>query len=270
MELSATLKLAGGAEMPPIGLGTWQLTGKEALQRTHDALEAGYRMIDTSGDYNNQPQIGEALSKSRVERSNTYIVSKVEEIDDAYQKTRLNLDELVLTYIDLILIHRPPIDGSGVDLWRGLMRAKTEGLVRDIGVSNYSVEQISELYQQTGEIPAVNQIEWSPFGYSQAMYDYCRSRQIIIQAYSPLTRGSRLGDALLGDLASTYQRTPAQILLRWNLQRGTVPLPKSSSREHLQENLDIFDFELTEDDMRKLNAANEHYSALAPKLLYVE
>lgn len=270
MDLHTTVKLMSGAEMPLIGLGTWQLTGEEAVQQTQEALDAGYRMIDTSGDYHNQQQIGEALGKSHVDRHHMYIVSKVEETDDAYQKTRHNLDELALAYIDLILIHRPPADGIGVDLWRGLIRTKTEGLVRDIGVSNYSIEQISQLQRQTGEIPVVNQIEWSPFGYSQTMYDYCGNQQIIIQAYSPLTRGNRLDDALLSDLASTYQRTPAQILLRWNLQRGTVPLPKSSSREHLQDNLDIFDFELTEDDIRTLNAANEHYSALAPKPLYIE
>jgi len=247
--------------MPILGLGTWQLT-KDTAGTVEAALRLGYRMIDTAEDYGTQPGIGEAIKRNATARDRIYVVTKVEETDDAYEATRRYLDELQLDYADLMLIHRPPPSGAGEELWRGLIRAKKDGLARDIGVSNYAIDLIEILIRATGETPTVNQIEWSPFGHSDKMLTYCQQRQIVIQAYSPLTRTKRLDDNTLGALAAKYGKTPAQMLIRWNLQRGTVPLPKANRREHLQENFQIFDFEISRDDMASINGLNEGYSSL--------
>jgi 2,5-diketo-D-gluconate reductase A len=257
----STVAVRGGTAMPVLGLGTWQLLRDTAGTVAH-ALSLGYRMIDTSGDYGTQPEIGEAIRGSGAHRHELYLVSKVEETDDAYRAALSHLAELQLEAVDLLLIHRPPPSGAGVELWQGLIRAKRDGLTREIGVSNYGTGQIRELAEATGEMPAVNQIEWSPFGHSAGMRRFCREQGIVLQAYSPLTRGRRLRDPALLRVAEHCGRTPAQVLIRWNLQQGTVPVPKANDRNHLAENLAVFDFEIDEDDMDALGALNERYSAL--------
>jgi 2,5-diketo-D-gluconate reductase A len=259
--------LASGSQMPLLGLGTWELRHHtEEIIAT--ALDAGYRLIDTSGGYHTQQGIGTALRAAGLSRESVYLVTKIEETEDAYDAARRNLAELRTEYADLMLIHRPPEDGVGEALWRGLRRAKSEGLTRDIGVSNYSIEQIEELVYRTGEMPAVNQIEWSPFGHSPRMLDFCRDNDIVIQAWSPLTRATRLNEDKLAQMAARYGRTPAQLLLRWSLQTGVVPLPKANAPHHLRENLGAFQFEITPQDMLRLRAMNQHFSALG-NLLYL-
>jgi diketogulonate reductase-like aldo/keto reductase len=260
MSLDSTVTLRTGSTMPILGLGTWQLTIDMAAT-VEAALDLGYRMIDTSGDYGTQPGIGEAIRHSGIDRGSICLFTKVEETDDAYAATRKNLRELQQDYADLMLIHRPPPSGAGEELWEGLIRARKDGLTKDIGVSNYSTELIDALIAATGEAPTVNQIEWSPFGCSEHMLRYCRDHNIVIQAYSPLTRTKRLGDERLRDIAAKYDHTPAQVLLRWNLQRGTIPLPKANQRQHLEEDL-LFDFEIGDEDMAVLNRLNERYSSL--------
>jgi diketogulonate reductase-like aldo/keto reductase len=260
--------LRTGREMPALGLGTWMLTNGTRATVT-EALRLGYRMIDTAVDYGTQAAVGDAILGSGLDRHGIYLVTKVEEDEDAYQATLRDLAELGLARADLMLIHRPPPQGAGLDLWQGLIRARNDGLTRDIGVSNYSVAQIEELARATGELPAVNQIEWSPFGWSPAMLDYCRSRGIVIQAYSPLTRAIRLGDATLARIAAACGKSSAQILLRWCIQSGVVPLPKASNWAHLRENAGVSDFRLSEAHMAALNALNEHWSALGPALQYL-
>jgi 2,5-diketo-D-gluconate reductase A len=247
--------------MPVLGLGTWQLTDDTA-GTVEEALRLGYRMIDTSGDYGTQPGVGEAMRRSELDRREIYLVTKVEEYEDAHESTRRNVGELGLEYADLMLIHRPPRTGAGVELWVGLIRARDEGLAVDIGVSNYSIEQIEELVEETGEVPAVNQIEWSPFGWSREMLDFSDRQGIAIQAYGPLTRGRRLDNERLRSVAARHGRTPAQVLLAWSVQRGAVPLPKANRRDHLAENLEALDFELGSEDLDVLNSLNEQYSSL--------
>ncbi|HZD51439.1 MAG TPA: aldo/keto reductase [Woeseiaceae bacterium] len=261
MDARSTLPLYTGNRMPVFGLGTWQLT-KDTANTVARALELGYPLIDTSSDYGTQPAIGEAIRRSGAPRDSFYLVTKVEETDDAYQATRDYIAELGLEFADLMLIHRPPGDGVGAALWEGLREAKQDGLTRDIGVSNYSMEQIRALVAATGEKPVVDQIEWSPFGHSQEMLDDCRGEDIVIQAYSPLTRTKRLDDRTLKDIAERYGKSPAQILIRWNLQRGTVPLPKANRVDHLEEDIDVFDFELEERDLARLGGLNDQYSSL--------
>jgi 2,5-diketo-D-gluconate reductase A len=261
MDHTTRIELNSGNEIPVIGLGTWQLTNDTAIAISN-AIKIGYRMIDTSSDYGTQKGIAEGIKQSGINRKELYLVTKVEENDDSYKRTFSNLKELSTDYVDLMLVHRPPKTGAGESLWSGLIQARDDGLVRDIGVSNYSVELIDELIGITGEAPVVNQIEWSPFGYSQDMINYCTDQNIAIQAYSPLTRATRLYDAQIVHLAEKYNKTPAQILLRWNIQNGFVPIPKASNRIHQKDNLSIFDFEIEEEDMGILNALNENYSSL--------
>jgi 2,5-diketo-D-gluconate reductase A len=261
MNGQSSVTLHTGNRMPVMGLGTWELT-KDTAGTVQAAFALGYRMIDTAEDYGTQPGIGEAIKRSGIDRSSVYLVAKIEETDDPYEATRKYLDELQSEYADLVLIHRPPPTGVGEELWRGLMRAKQEGFARDIGVSNYSVEQIEALIDASGEVPAVNQIEWSPFGHSENMLRYCNGRRIIIQAYSPLTRATRLADGALAAFSSKYGKTAAQMLIRWNLQRGTVPLPKANQRGHLEEDIDVFDFEISSEDLASLSDLNERYSSL--------
>jgi len=257
---SSTVRLLSGNRMPIIGLGTSELRHHTA-ESVAQALAAGYLMIDTSANYHTQRGIGDAIRQCKVARNSIYIVTKIEETDDAYDATRLNLAELRLDHADLVLIHNPPERGVGEVLWQGLRRAKRERLTRDIGVSNYSIEQIEELVYRTGELPAVNQIEWSPFGHSPRMLDFCFDNHIVIQGWAPLTRGLRLNDDKLTSMAARYGKTPAQLLIRWSLQLGVVPLPKANHAQHQQENLDVFDFEIRQMDMVKLRTLNEHYSS---------
>lgn len=250
-----------GARIPSMGLGTWQLT-EDTSDVIARAIELGYRLIDTSGDYGAQPGIGEGLRRSGVARSEIYLVTKVEEDEDAYESTRRNLDELQVDYADLMLIHRPPASGAGQDLWHGLIRARDEGLTKSIGVSNYPIALIRSLISDTDEKPAVNQIEWSPFGFSDEMIRYATDNDIVIQAYSPLTRAKRLEDERLVRIAQGYGKTAAQVLIRWNIQKNIVPIPKANNLDHLRENIDVFDFSISVGDMRELDALNERYSSL--------
>ena len=266
--MEATRELNTGRTMPAIGLGTWYLTDDTA-GTVEEALRLGYRMIDTAEDYGTQPGIGEALRRTDVPREEIFLVAKVEEDEDAYEATRANLDEMGQAYADLVVIHRTPDEGVGVELWRGLLRAREEGLARDIGVSNYSTGQIDALVDATGEVPAVNQIEWTPFGWSQDMLDYCGERRIVIQAYSPLTRAQRLDDERLERVAAAYDRTPAHVLLAWALRLGVAPLPKANQKTHLVENLDALEFALDDAAMQALAQFNEHASAQGSSLQYV-
>lgn len=266
LDRTSDIMLLTGNAMPVIGLGTWKLT-QDTAQAIETALDAGYRLIDTSGDYGSQQGIGEGIRRAGVPRSAFYLVTKVEETDDAYEAVGRNLDELGLDHADLVLIHRPPDDGVGEALWSGLIRARENGLTADIGVSNYPAESIDALVEATGETPVVNQIEWSPFGHSREMLRYAEENGIVLQAYSPLTRMRRLDDPTLTMLAGKYDKNPAQIILRWNIEHGVVPLPKAASRKHQQENIDLFDIRLSKADMERLDALNENYSALG-KLPY--
>lgn len=268
MKDQPTVRLHTGRAMPVLGLGTWQLTDDTA-GTVEEALRLGYRMIDTAVDYYTQPGIGVALQRTTVDRADIFLVTKIEEDEDAYEATVRDLKELRTDYADLMLIHRPPDDGPGVHLWEGLIRAKKEGLAREIGVSNYSTDEIDELADATGELPVVNQIEWTPFGWSRDMLEYCREKGIVIQSYSPLTRAERLGDGRLVEIARRCGRTPAQVLLRWNLQMGLSTVPKANRRNHLEENLAMFDFEIDDEDMQRLNDLNEQWSALGRTLQYV-
>jgi 2,5-diketo-D-gluconate reductase A len=263
----SNVRLRSGRDMPVLGLGSWMLTTHTAEAVMH-AFELGYRMVDTSADYKTQPGIGKAIRLSQAPRESLFVSMKVEENEDGYAATVRNLQELKLAYADLVLIHRAPKTNVGEKVWRGLMRARDEGLTRTIGVCSYKVAQLQALADQTGEMPAVHQLEWSPFGHSLDMLNFCRANDIVVQAYSPLTRGKRLKDERVAAIAIKYGKTPAQVFLRWNLQHGVVPIPKAYREDHQRQNIAVFDFELDPVDMAALDALNEQFSAL-DKLEYL-
>jgi 2,5-diketo-D-gluconate reductase A len=261
LDSNSTIELRTGREMPVLGLGTWMLTSHTAASVQH-AFELGYRLVDTSADYQTQGGIGKAIHNYGQPRESLFVTMKVEPEENGYDATRRNLEEAKLDYADLVLIHRAPEKGVGETLWEQLLRARAEGLTQDIGVCSYKVDQLESLARNTGEVPAVHQVEWSPFGHSLDMLNYCRSRKIVLQAYSPLTRGKRLEDEGLAAIAAKHRKTPAQIILRWDLQHGVASIPKAYRDDHQRENLAIFDFALDDADMGMLDGLNEHFSAL--------
>ena len=251
--------LPSGNRMPLLGLGTWELQA-HTTETVCRALELGFRMLDTSPGYHTQRGIGAAIRACGFERRDIYVITQVEPLGDPYAALHKNLSQLRLDYADLVLFHQPDGDDAGEMAWQALRRAKRDGLTHDIGVSGYTIDAIEELVYRSGEMPAVNQIEWSPFGHSPRMLDFCRDNDIVIQARSPLTRGLRLNDDKVTAMAARYGKTPAQLLIRWALQVGVVPLPKANHVQHLRENLSVFDFEIAPVDMARLNALNEHFS----------
>lgn len=263
----STIALRTGREIPVIGLGSWMLTSHTPEAVLH-AFELGYRMVDTSADYMTQAGIGKAIRRYNQRRDSLYVVMKVEPEENGYDATVRNLGELKLAYADLVLIHRAPEKGVGEKLWEQLIRAREEGLTRDIGVCSYKIQQLRTLGENTGELPAVHQLEWSPFGHSLDMLSFCRGQNIVLQAYCPLTRGKRLKDERLLAIAGKYGKTPAQVILRWDLQHGVVPIPKAYREDHQRDNLEVFDFSLDEIDMGTLDGLNEQFSALE-KLEYL-
>lgn len=254
-------QLPSGNRMPLLGLGTRDLNF-HTVDTVCSALELGFRMLDTSPEYHTQRGIGDAIRACGFERSDIFVIARIEPSRDSYAAIHKNLAQLRLDYVDLALIHGAPAQAAGEMAWHGLRRAKRDGLAHDIGVSGYSIDAVEELVYRSGEMPAVNQIEWSPFGHSPRMLDFCRDNHIVIQAWSPLTRSHRLNDDKVANMAARYGKTPAQLLIRWNLQHGVVPLPKANHVQHLRDNLNVFDFEISPSDMARLNGLNVHYSAL--------
>ena len=240
--------------MPLLGFGTWQLRGAEATTATTAALELGYRHLDTATVYRNEREVGAGLRESGVSREDIFVTTKV--LPDAgppLDRLSESLDLLGTDYVDLWLIHDAPQQGPGVELWRSLISARQQGLVRDVGVSNYSVELIDELVEATGTTPAVNQIEWSPLLFDSATLDGHRERGVVLEGYSAL-RGGTLQHPVVVEIAERLARTPAQVIIRWHLEHDVVVIPKSRDRERIAANADVDDFSLAPEDVAALDA----------------
>jgi diketogulonate reductase-like aldo/keto reductase len=256
LSMDATVQLNNGLRMPALGFGVWQMSaGVETEQAVLWALEAGYRLIDTAKFYGNEASVGNAVRKSGIAREEIFVTTKLWPTDffrvrAAFQKS---LDTLGLAYIDLYLIHWPiPLVKSR--LWKDFEKIYAEGWVRSIGVSNYSIEQLEALASTAATPPAVNQVLFHPFSYKKRLLDYCKSKNIVLEAYSPLVRGRKFSNPVLTGIARKYGRTPAQILIRWSLQHGLIPIPKSSRKERIIENASVFDFLIEDDDMKLLDS----------------
>lgn len=245
--------LASGASIPLLGFGTWQIEGPTAVQATGTALSLGYRHLDTATVYGNEQEVGTALRESGIARDEVFVTTKIPPnlASNAAATLATSLRLLDVGHVDLWLIHWTE-DSAAVDLWRELVRAQADGLARDIGVSNYSLAQIDELADATGVRPAVNQIPWSPFRFDAALLEGHRERDIVVEGYSGLKRGT-MEHPVVQETAARVGRTPAQVLIRWQLQHGIVVIPKSTNPERIRQNADVADLTLSDEDMTALD-----------------
>ena len=255
-----TIKLINGVEVPVLGYGTWQIRKEDAYHAVKKALELGYRHIDTAWIYRNESFIGQAIAESLVKREELFITSKRWNDFRGYEATLQNFNEslkaLGLDYLDLYLLHWPKaLDQESYRALEDLYEAKK---IRAIGVSNYHVHHLEALRQGIRIAPMVNQIEFHPYLTQDALRAYAKTHDLVLEAYSPLLHGDFMRLPLITDLASKYRKTPAQILLRFNVDLGQIVLPKAQSPERMKENLDIFDFSLTKDDVEALLALNRN------------
>ena len=246
--------------MPSLGLGVYDMYGREAEDAVNCALEIGYRLIDTASMYRNEVEIGNAIRRSGVRRAEIFITTKVHNRDQGYESTLRAFDEsekkINCGPIDLYLVHWP-LKPTRKDTWRALEKLYSDGRVRAIGVSNYLQPFLDELAKYATVQPAVNQVEFSPYLYRRDLLLTCSNRKIHLQAFSPLGRGQRMKDPRLLSLAEKYGKTPAQIMLRWILQRGASAIPKSVNPARLKENFEVFDFELQQEDLSYIDTFNE-------------
>jgi methylglyoxal/glyoxal reductase len=253
--------LNNGIKMPLLGLGVYDMYNKEAEQAVSWALETGYRLIDTAAMYHNEPEIGHAIRQSGIARNEIFITTKVNNTEQGFDKTlqgfETSLKKLNCDYVDLYLVHWP-LKNTRKESWLALEKLYKEGRVRAIGVANYLIPFLEELQVYATTMPVVNQVEFSPYLYLENLLKYCQNQSIQLQAYTPLVRGERFNDPKLVAIAEKYHKTPAQIILRWALQLGVSTIPKSSNKKRLLENFDVFDFQISEMEMAKLNNFNEN------------
>lgn len=274
MTRTPQLKLNSRQTIPGIGLGTWQLgAGREAEETVSEALKIGYRLIDTAKIYANEVSVGEAIAQSGINREDIFVTTKLWPSDFGYEKTKKAFDEslnrLRLGYIDLYLIHWPQHDSQArLESWRAMEEIFKAGRAKAIGVSNFQIPHLEELIENSEIKPAVNQIEFHPFIYDKqkAVLDFCQKHDIAVEAYSPLARARQLNNPLISKVAAKHSKTPAQVMLRWAIQQGTIPIPKSVNPRRIRQNLEVFDFELSEREVEALDGLAKGRSAL-PLLL---
>jgi 2,5-diketo-D-gluconate reductase A len=245
-----TVTLTGGVEMPMLGFGTWQITGRPGHDATLAALNVGYRHIDTATMYGNEAEVGRAVRDSGIPRQEIFVTTKLppDRVGRERQTLDASLKALGMDYVDLWLIHWPPRANAAQAMWEALVKARNDGLARAVGVSNYSTEQIDAL----GEKPAVNQIPWSPFDYDPVTVADSRERGVVLEGYSAFKR-SDLHDPVLTEIASAHGVTTAQVVLRWHLEHEIVVIPKSVTPERIASNFDIFGFSLTADEVARID-----------------
>ncbi len=257
MNLQSRVKLNNGVEIPWVGLGVFQSEpGKTTQQAVEWALEIGYRHVDTAALYGNEESVGRGLEASGLPRDEVFVTTKVWNTDQGYDKALAAFDtsmkKLQLDVVDLYLIHWP-MNGTRLETWKALEKLYQDGRVRAIGVSNFLVHHLEELAENSGIVPAVNQVEFHPFLLQRDLLDYDHEHGIRHEAWSPLTRAKLWDDPVIDEIASKHGKSRAQVLLRWDLQHGVVTIPKSVHRERIEENAKLFDFELDDGDMKKLD-----------------
>jgi 2,5-diketo-D-gluconate reductase A len=252
-----TRVLADGNEIPLLGLGVWQIPNGPACENAvRWALELGYRHIDTAQAYGNEESVGRALRDSGVPRDEVFITTKFFPAqEDPEAEAERSLERLGVEQVDLYIIHWP--QGGPTWAWPGMERAQQAGYARSIGVSNFSVEELGEVLSIAQAPPVVNQIQFSPFKYRRKLLDACEEHKVALEAYSPLGTGRHLSDERVRQLAERVGKTPAQVLLRWCVQRDLVVIPKSTHRERIDENAQIFDFTLSPEQVAELDALDE-------------
>src|SRR3954463_6233891 len=247
--------LADGNEIPLLGLGVWQVPdGPECENAVRWALELGYRHVDTAQAYRNEASVGRAVRDSGVPRDEVFITTKFypRSSRDPEEEAKRSLERLGVEQVDLYIVHWP--EGGATWAWDGMQRAHAAGCARSIGVSNFSVAQVDEVLALGGTKPVVNQVQFSPFEFRRGLLEACEARGVALEAYSPLGTGRHLDDPAVGAIAERLGRTPAQVLIRWALERNLIVLPKSTHRDRIEANAQVFDFELTDEDVAALDA----------------
>lgn len=260
LTIASTICLNNGVAIPLLGLGTLYGHGKDLAQAMAVAFKLGYRHFDTAKAYGNEADVGAAIRASGVPREEVFVTTKLWNTDHGYELTLAaiegSLQRLGLSYVDLYLVHWP-VSGQRPETWRAMEDIYRAGKARTIGVSNYTERHLTELLATADIVPAVNQIEFTPYLYQKGLQRFCESRGIRIEAWSPLTRGIKLGDPRLIAISVRYGKTSAQVLLRWGLQRNVIEIPKALSSTHLAENATVFDFSISDADMEALDALDE-------------
>ncbi len=248
------VELKSGESMPIMGFGTWNLGGNEARESVRNALDLGYNHIDTAEGYHNEEEIGEVLKD--YDRNELFLTSKVLpsnlHYEDVLQSCEASLEKLGTSYLDLYLVHWPNPTISIRETISAFEKLHEQGKVKSIGVSNFNFYQL-RIFRKVSDLPvSVNQVEFHPLYYDQGLLDYCRENGIRITASAPLARTMVMGEEKVQDLAEKYDRTPAQIVLRWEIQKGVATIPKSSTRKHIRKNAEVFDFELEPEEVKAL------------------
>ncbi|MED1672818.1 aldo/keto reductase [Pallidibacillus thermolactis] len=260
--LQGTVLLHNGVKMPYFGLGVYKVEeGNEVIDSVKTALEVGYRAIDTAALYENEEGVGKAIKASGIPRKEIFVTTKVWNTDHGYEKTLKAFDKSIsklgLDYVDLYLIHWPGKD-TFLDTWRALEKLYRDGRVRAIGVSNFKPHHLRTLMEHSEEKPVINQVELHPYFQQKDLREFCKQHDIVVEAWSPLGRGQVLDDPVLAEIGKKYGKTPAQVTLRWHLQNDIVIIPKSVTPSRIKENADIFDFELTAEDMEQIDQLDKN------------
>ena len=254
--------LSNGVKIPSIGFGTYKSgDDEETAKIIKNALNLGYKMIDTASFYNNEVGIGNGIKESGIDRKDIFIVTKLWNDDHGYDNTieafNKSLNNLQVDYIDLYLIHWP--NKLNAETWRAFEHLYETGKVKAIGVCNFKVEHLEELKKTAKIMPMVNQVEIHPFSTKNNIINYCKDNNIKVVAWSPISRGRVLSNDLMIDLSQKNKKSIVQIVLRWHMQKGVIPIPKSSNENRIKENIDIFDFEISSEDMKAIDSLDEGY-----------
>lgn len=256
-----SLTLNSGKKMPLLGLGVYKATGGNEVETAiKDAVDAGYRLIDTASVYKNEDGVGRGVKALSIPRDELFVTTKIwnnaQKLGDIADTFKRSLDRLQMDYVDLYLIHWP-VPGCFKDTWKELEKLYEAGLIKSIGVSNFRIHELEELKTISDIIPAVNQIEFHPLFQSPDLLAYCQENNIAVQAYAPLARGAYLENEVLVEIGQRYGKSSAQVGLRWAIQQGVSVIPKSVHKDRIVSNADIFDFSLTDEEMMLINGLNE-------------
>jgi 2,5-diketo-D-gluconate reductase A len=259
------ITLNNGQSIPQLGFGVFQIEPKNTVEAVSTALQAGYRHIDTAEMYGNEKEVGEAIAKSGLNRADVFVTSKLDNgfhrPDDARRAFDASLEALGFDYLDLFLIHWPlptRYDGDFVSTWRALEEFYRDGRARSIGVSNFQPHHLRRLHGETEVPPAVDQIEVHPYLTQDQVRGFCAEHGIAVEAWSPIGQGLELDDPVIGSIAERVGKTPAQVVLRWHIERGDIVFPKSVTASRIKENFDIFGFELSGGDVAEISALNKN------------
>ena len=271
MNIQTYYRLNDHTALPVIGFGTNVLKGTSGIQAIKTALKVGYRLIDTAQSYGNEEEVGRAIRESVISRDEVFITTKITDENQGYQKTldsvQVSLEKLQTDKIDLLLVHWPNMQdfSRSIETFKALIDLREKGFATTIGMSNFTPKLIQATIDATHVVPAVNQVEFHPFLFQGDLLAYCQERQIRIESYCPIARAEKTKASVLQRLSEKYGKSPIQVILRWHIEHGLVPIPRSMDPQHIKANADIFDFSLTEEEVKQINRLDENYRIVNPE-----